>query len=161
MNLPQFPGGQNFPPMGTPPGFPGGPPSGFPGGPPSGFPGGPPSGFPGGPPSGFPGGPPSGFPGGPPSGFPGGGPPSGQMPTAAPPEAIPFMPTWQQQGSTGIHSCLFSNTYIWTFDGANFWFFPIAVTRDQIFGYRWSSRNRRWSFRVVNRRNILHYQCFR
>ncbi len=138
LTSPQFPGGQNIPPMGPPPGFPSGPPSfGPPMGPPSGFPSGPPS-----------------F--GPPSG----GPPGGQMPTSAPPEFVPFMPTWQQ-GSSGIHSCLFTNTYIWTFDGANFWFFPIAVTRDQIFGYRWSSRNRRWSFRVVNRRNIIHYQCFR
>ena len=111
-----------------------------------------------GPPSGQPGGMP---PFGPPSGQPG-GPPAGQMPMSAPPN---FTPTrsganWQH-GSSGIQSCLFRNTFIWTFSGNDFWFFPISVTRDQLIGWRWSYRTFRWTFRTVTRHNIIGYQCFR
>lgn len=137
MTSPQFPGGQNIgrPPMGPPP-F--GPPMEPP---------------PFRPPSGSPGGPPSGPP-------PFGPPPAGQMPTEAPPRFSPSMPAWQQ-GSSGISSCLFSYTFIWTNEGNSFWFYPILVTRDQVIGYRWSSRRNRWSFRTLSRRNIRSYQCFR
>ncbi|WP_312753133.1 hypothetical protein [Rummeliibacillus suwonensis] len=147
MTSPQSgPGGQNFwRPTLSPGGVPGGglPPFGPPGGAPGGLP-------PFGPPGGAPGG---GLP-------PGGPPPTGQMPTIAPPRFAPSRPSWQQ-GSIGISSCLFSNTYIWTIEGGNFWFYPIVVTRDQLIGYRWSNRRNRWSFRTVSRSNIWAYQCFR
>ncbi|WP_102691609.1 hypothetical protein [Rummeliibacillus pycnus] len=137
MTSPQFnPGGQNFGGTGGFPSF--RPPSGPP-------------------PMGPPMGQPPGYPSGPPSFGP---PPAGQMPMGAPPKFIPPRPAWQH-GSSGINSCLFAYTYIWQFDGNNFWFYPIAVSRDQIIGYRWSSRRNRWMFRTISRSNIFSYQCFR
>lgn len=140
--------------MTSPQNFPGRPSMPPPFGPPGGMPGFPP-GFP---PGGQPGFPPGGGPGFPP-GTPGGG-PTGQMPTGAPPAFTPAM-TLSHQGSTGLRSCLFAYTYIWTYGGSNFWFYPIALTRDQVMGYRWSTRNNRWSFRIISRNNIWSFQCFR
>lgn len=152
MTSPQFnPGGQNI-------GLPGGYPSMTP-------PMGPP------PVGQMPGRPPSGVPSmrpptvgqtpiGPPSGPPPMGPPTGQMPMGAPPSFSPQIQTWRQ-GSSGINSCLFRYTYIWEYSGNEFWFYPIAVGRDQIIGYRWSRRRNRWNFRTISRSNIRSYQCFR
>lgn len=148
MTSPQFnPGGQNIglpggypsmtPPMGTPPvgQMPVGPPSGLPSMRPPTV-------------------------GQTPVAPPSGPPPTGQMPMGAPPSFAPQRQTWQQ-GSSGINSCIFRYTYIWQYSGSEFWFYPIAVGRDQIIGYRWSSRRNRWSFRTISRSNIRSYQCFR
>jgi len=88
------------------------------------------------------------------------GPPStGQMPTGAPPSFSPAMPAWHG-GSSGIQRCLFRNTFIWTRNGRNFWFFPTIIGREVIAGFRWSSRSG-WRFSTILRDNILAFECFR
>ena len=131
------------PPSGRPPNF--GPPPGGP--PPFGSP-------PMGPPN-F--GPPSGGP--PPFGPPPMGPPNfGPPPGGPPPNFSPARPAWQV-GPSGIRSCLFRHTYIWLDSGRSFWFYPVAVTRDVVTGFRWSSRNG-WRLRTINVNNIRSFQCF-
>ena len=44
--------------------------------------------------------------------------------------------------------CLFRNTYIWMNSGRSFWFFPTAVGREIIAGFRWSRRYG-WYFRTI------------
>ena len=71
----------------------------------------------------------------------------------------PPIPAWRV-GSSGIRSCLFRNTYIWMNSGRSFWFFPTAVGREIIAGFRWSRRYG-WYFRTISRNQIRSYECFR
>lgn len=88
-----------------------------------------------------------------------GPPPVGQMPMSTPPGFSPPIPAWRE-GSSGIRSCLFRNTYIWMNSGRSFWFFPTAVGREIIAGFRWSRRYG-WYFRTISRNQIRSYECFR
>lgn len=99
---------------------------------------------------------PYGQPFGPP-GF--GPPPAGQMPMSAPPGFSPPVPAWRE-GSSGIRSCLFRNTYIWMNTGRSFWFFPTVIGREFIAGFRWSRRYG-WYFRTITRNQIRSFECFR
>ena len=99
-----------------------------------------------------------GFPGGQQPNYfdpPGFGPPPGRPPTG-PPSFSPPIPAWQV-GSGGISSCLYTNTYIWRMNGS-FWFFPTSVGRQFIAGFRW--RRVGWSYQILNRNEIVTYQCF-
>lgn len=112
----------------------------------------------------FPGGPPGGpFP---PGGTPGGGfgppfgPPGQNQPPGPPPNFVPAVPAAQAQAFAGggMNRCLFRNTYVWLRNGRSFWFYPIAVTRDNIIGFRWSNR-RGWVFSTIRRNSILTFTC--
>lgn len=107
-------------------------------------------------------------PGGPPHGgpmpFPPGGPPHGghpgehtPMPLGPPPQFTPAAPSWHQ-GSRGIRSCLFRNTFIWMNDRSSFWFFPTFVLGNIVYGYRWGRFG--WIFHLINGNNIRSFQCF-
>mgnify|MGYP007076022285 FL=1 len=87
--------------------------------------------------------------------FPGGGP--GQSPMGPPPRFIPTAPMTQSFAG-GINRCLFRNTYIWIRNGRSFWFFPTSISRNMIFGFRWSNRNG-WVPRTIQRDNILTFTC--
>ena len=50
---------------------------------------------------------------------------------STPPGFSPPIPAWRE-GSSGIRSCLFRNTYIWMNSGRSFWFFPTAVGRKSL-----------------------------
>lgn len=84
---------------------------------------------------------------------------TGPMPMSAPPSFAPSIPAWRE-GSRGISSCLFRNTYIWLNNGRSFWFFPTAVGREFVAGFRWSRRYG-WRFRSIARSNIRSFECFR
>ncbi|MER2107190.1 MAG: hypothetical protein ABS949_09645 [Solibacillus sp.] len=105
-------------------------------------------------------GPPNSFPGrqGPPSNF-----PPMQGPPTPPPSFVPQPPTeqfaTQRGGRWSINSCLFRHTYIWLGNGRSFWFFPIAVTRNQVIGFRWRNRGG-WQYSVINRGEIFTFSCF-
>nr|WP_240793309.1 hypothetical protein [Psychrobacillus vulpis] len=86
------------------------------------------------------------------------GPPPAAGPGFPPPGFSPPIPAWQS-GSRGIRSCLFSNTYIWLINGNSFWFYPMNVGRQFIFGFRWRRRTG-WTRHVINRNEIRSYQCF-
>lgn len=88
-----------------------------------------------------------------------GPPPAGQMPMSAPPGFSPPIPAWQV-GSSGIRSCLFRNTFIWMNNGRSFWFFPTAIGREFVAGFRWSNRYG-WRFRTITRNSIRSFECFR
>ena len=103
----------------------------------------------------FMGGPPN-QPGGRPP-FPGGG--SGPSPMGPPPSFTPAAPMAQAYtGGMNMNRCLFRNTYVWMRNGNSFWFFPTAVTRNLIFGFRWSRRNG-WMPRTIQRDNIITFTC--
>ena len=94
----------------------------------------------------------------PPGGPPHFGPPPGGPPPGPPPNFSPPQPA-RQGGHSGIRSCLFRHTYIWLDNGRSFWFYPIAVTRDVVTGFRWSTRNG-WRLRTIHVNNIRSFQCF-
>ncbi|KOY80335.1 hypothetical protein I6G82_20980 [Lysinibacillus macroides] len=87
-----------------------------------------------------------------------GSPPAGQMPMGTPPGFSPPIPAWRV-GSSGIRACLFRNTYIWMNNGRSFWFYPTAIGREFIVGFRWSRRYG-WHFRTIVRNQIRSYECF-
>ena len=95
-------------------------------------------------------------PGGQPS-FPGVG--SNPSPMGPPPSFTPATPMAQAHGG-GMHMnrCLFRNTYVWMRNGRGFWFFPTTVTRNMIFGFRWSNRNG-WLPRTIQRDHIMTFTC--
>lgn len=105
-------------------------------------------------------GPPNRFPGmqGPPGNFPG-----MQGPPSPPPPFVPQPPTEQftaqMGGRPSIRNCLFRHTYIWLGNGRSFWFFPIAVTHNQVIGFRWHHRGG-WQYSVLNRNDIFTFSCF-
>ncbi len=154
----------------------------FPGGPSSG-----PGGVPGGGPGRGPGGGPGGVPGRGPTGAPGRGPTQsppgrgvGGQPTSAPPNFIPELPRMEGQpfgGQRGdgrdreqfglgdffrrpgnIRRCMNQFTFIWLFNGNNFWFFPVNIRGSFIEGFRW--RRNRWEFDRININRILFFRCF-
>ena len=88
--------------------------------------------------------------------FPGGGP--GQSPMGPPPSFTPAAPMAQAYSGGSMNRCLFRNTYVWMRNGRSFWFFPTAISRNMIFGFRWSSRNG-WVPRTIQRENILTFTC--
>ncbi|MFF5995148.1 hypothetical protein AAGS61_10370 [Lysinibacillus sp. KU-BSD001] len=119
-------------------------------------------------PGGWPAPPPGGPPpfGGPSGGGGGGRPPQpgGPTPMAPPPNFTPPMPsTYGAQAMHGggwdIRICLYRNTYVWLRNGRSFWFYPVAVTRNLIIGFRWSTRSG-WTYRTINRDNLLTFTCF-
>lgn len=126
-------------------------------------------------------GPPGPGPGRPP-GSPGlepGRPPGGQPPSA-PPSFIPRLPREEdrqmQSGPTGFRGpgggriidfrrsardfrgCINRFTYIWLFNGNNFWFYPISIGRNTIEGFRW--RRNRWEYDRIFINRILFHLCF-
>lgn len=95
-------------------------------------------------------------PGGQPS-FPGGG--SSPSPMGPPPSFTPAAPMAQSySGGMNMNRCLFRNTYVWIRNGRSFWFFPTAVTRNMVFGFRWSNRNG-WVPRSIQQENIMTFTC--
>ncbi len=91
--------------------------------------------------------------------FPGGGPVSITTTMGPPPSFTPATPMAQAYtGGMNMNRCLFRNTYVWMRNGNSFWFFPTAVTRNIIFGFRWSRRNG-WIPRSIQRDNIMTFSC--
>lgn len=117
---------------------------------------------------GFPGQPgPPGFPGQPgPPGFP--GPPGGQQgqpgqpvaPSSPPPGFIPQQTMAQPLAVDpgAISRCMFRNTYIWLWNGNQFWFFPIFLGRDSVAGFQWNGRF--WMYTGISLRSIQSFTCF-
>lgn len=127
---------------------------------------------------------PPGFPGfnnrpsGPPPGIgqgtgpvrPGAGPPS------APPNFTPQLPQEERQALSGpggpairggvgfrgrprdMRGCINRFTYIWLFNGNNFWFYPVFVGRNTVEGFRW--RRNGWDYDRINTNRILYHICF-
>lgn len=132
--------------------------------------------------------PPSGPPGRdrqPPSGPPGrdDGPsfgPPGVRPPSAPPNFTPDLPRMEGQqpftgpggsaqfgrggviiggGSRNFRGCLNRFTFVWLFNGSNFWFYPVAIRGTQfVEGFRW--RRNRWEYDRININRILFFRCF-
>ena len=89
--------------------------------------------------------------------FPGGG--SNQSPMGPPPSFTPAAPMAQSfTGGMNMNRCLFRNTYVWIRNGRSFWFFPTTVTRNMVFGFRWSNRNG-WVPRSIQQENIMTFTC--
>lgn len=101
----------------------------------------------------------------------------GREPRSAPPNFTPELPGEQrqfsnQQGFSGgspeafrggnqrnrFRRCINRFTFIWLFNGRSFWFYPIFVQNQLVFGFRWNGRN--WVNDTINMRRILHFQCF-
>ena len=57
-----------------------------------------------------------------------------------------------------MRRCLFRFTYIWLFNGNEFWFYPISVDNQFVQGFRW--RRNRWEFERINLRRIFFFRCF-
>lgn len=89
--------------------------------------------------------------------------PGMQGPPPPPPNFIPQPPTQQfttqMGGRWSISRCLFRHTYIWLGNGRSFWFFPIAVTRNQVIGFRWRNRGG-WQYSTLDRTEIFTFTCF-
>ncbi|HKL80826.1 MAG TPA: hypothetical protein VJ888_10380 [Mobilitalea sp.] len=126
-----------------------------------------------------------GGPGGQPPNRPGG--PGGQ-PRTAPPNFTPQLPRMDDQPSgfapqfggpdtrdgqdrgrgrdfggffrqpRNFRACMNQFTFIWLFNGNNFWFFPINRRGQFIEGFRW--RRNRWEYERININRILFFQCF-
>lgn len=58
----------------------------------------------------------------------------------------------------GMRSCLFRFTYIWLYNGNDFWFYPTFTDGQFVMGYRW--RRNRWEFDRINLRRIFFFRCF-
>lgn len=100
----------------------------------------------------------------------------GREPRTAPPNFTPELPREQRQfmnqpGYEGsperfgggnqrnrFRRCLNRFTFIWLFNGNSFWFYPIFVRNQLVFGFRWNGRN--WVNDTINMRRILHFECF-
>lgn len=104
--------------------------------------------------------------------------PPGQPPSA-PPSFTPQLPREEGQqllseprgsrGSGGViidfrrprrdfRGCLNRFTYIWLFNGNNFWFYPVFIGRNTIEGFRW--RRNRWEYDRIFINRILFHLCF-
>ena len=178
------PGG--FPGM-SPGGGPGTGTGGAPGRGPGGGPGMGPGGGPVGGPGGTPGRGPVGGPGMAPGRGPAPTPPGqgmGGQPMSAPPNFVPQLPTIEGQPFSGqpgergqlerdrdpfgmgmffrqpgnFRRCINQFTYIWLFNGNNFWFYPINIRGSFIEGFRW--RRNRWELDRINTNRILFFRCF-
>lgn len=57
-----------------------------------------------------------------------------------------------------LRRCLNRFTYIWLFNGENFWFFPTFVDDRFVIGFRW--RRNRWEFDRINIRRIFFSRCY-
>jgi hypothetical protein len=75
----------------------------------------------------------------------------------APPGFVPPAPA-RSSGIRGIRGCLNRFTFIWLDNGNSFWFFPIFVGRQAIFGFRW--RGFGWVYQRINLNRIRSFQCF-
>lgn len=98
------------------------------------------------------------------------------QPPSAPPSFTPEMPRGAGQSFTGspdygmqfrgdgfnrprnYWGCLNRVTYIWLFNGNNFWFYPTFIGRRQMEGFRW--RQGRWVYDRINLNRILFFTCF-
>lgn len=102
----------------------------------------------------------------------------GDQPRTAPPNFIPEAPGMERRPMTEpgqsqfyygqrfpdevrpreLRRCLNRFTYIWLFNGNNFWFFPTFVGNQFVEGFRW--RRNRWEYDRINLRRIFHFRCF-
>lgn len=106
----------------------------------------------------------------------------GRQPLSAPPNFTPELPRMEGQPFVGqrgdgrdrsqdqfglgdffsrpgnLRRCLNQFTYIWLFNGNNFWFYPINIRGPFIEGFRW--RRNRWEFDRFNMNRILFFRCF-
>jgi len=103
-------------------------------------------------------------------------PPGLQQPRSAPPDFIPSgpfsergfgnQPAQSRERFRGdmrtrprdFNRCMNSFTYLWLINGNNFWFYPVAIDRQFVIGFRW--RRNRWEFDRINLNRILFYVCF-
>ncbi len=60
--------------------------------------------------------------------------------------------------SREMRNCLFRFTYIWLFNGNEFWFFPTFVSGQFVQGFRW--RRNRWEFDRISLNRIIFFRCF-
>lgn len=101
---------------------------------------------------------PPGSPGYPP-GSPGGYPP----PPGPPPFRAPSSPGSRGGGGPrgiapwSFTPCLFRYTFIWQHNGRTFWFYPMSIGRNSVFGYRW--RNNRWELYDLNVNRVAYFTC--
>lgn len=103
----------------------------------------------------------------------------GNQPSTPPPDFTPQLPREGQQLLSGpsdfrgpfggriidfrerprnLSRCLNRFTYIWLFNGSNFWFYPIFIGRNAVEGFRW--RRNRWEYERININRILFNLCF-
>lgn len=58
----------------------------------------------------------------------------------------------------GIRGCVNRFTYIWLFNGENFWFYPTFVDNRFVRGFRW--RRDRWVFDRIYINRIFFFRCY-
>jgi hypothetical protein len=90
------------------------------------------------------------------------------QPLAPPPNFIPALPQSTQEpesfrlggqlGGNNIRFCLNRYTYMWLFNGNNFWFYPTFIGRNSVEGFRW--RRNGWTYERINLRQIFFSLCF-
>ena len=90
------------------------------------------------------------------------------QPLSPPPDFVPALPQntrgpeafrlGGQVGGNRLWTCLNRNTYIWLFNGDNFWFYPTFVGRNHVEGFRW--RWNGWSYERINLWMIFFFICF-
>jgi hypothetical protein len=57
-----------------------------------------------------------------------------------------------------IYSCLFRFTYVWLHNGQNYCIFPIFVSGNSVYAFRWTGRT--WVALRINLWQIIYFQCF-
>ncbi len=108
-----------------------------------------------------------------------GAPGMGAAPRSAPPSFTPEGPPTDQRALMGgpggpggapnaagrgfvrpgdFRRCMFRFTYIWLFNGNNFWFYPTFVGRQFVEGFRW--RRNRWEYDRINIQRIFFFRCY-
>jgi hypothetical protein len=82
----------------------------------------------------------------------------GQPYTGSPEYGAQFRTGGGQFRQRNYWGCLYRFTYIWLINGNNFWFYPTAISWQQLEGWRW--RNGRWDYDRINLRRIFFFTCF-
>ncbi|WLV24034.1 hypothetical protein QR721_10360 [Aciduricibacillus chroicocephali] len=73
-----------------------------------------------------------------------------------PPTYVPPCPSWQN-GAKGIANCKYCYTYIWQFNGMNYWFYPFEIFSRTVTGLIWARQ--RWSYHTIPHNAIrAHYR---
>lgn len=72
-----------------------------------------------------------------------------QKPLTLPPSAVPqYCPFLRNTGKEYIRQYLNSLVYIWTIYGNSFWFYPVDIVDNDLFGYVWDGLD--WKYIKIN-----------
>jgi hypothetical protein len=89
-------------------------------------------------------------------------PPYGGAPHTPPPHYTPrHVPQGYYPTPVNRHRlipCLYRFTYVWLHNDRSFWFYPIHVDHNFVYGYRWNGYT--WIYRQINLHRILFFSCY-